>query len=40
MARYAGFARIDASDVIQDAYVEVVQRLDEYLHDPRLPFFL
>ena len=33
-------ARIDASDVIQDTYVEVVQRLDEYLRDPRLPFFL
>src|SRR6516162_2945965 len=33
-------ARIDASDVIQEAYVEVVQRLDEYLHDPKLPLFL
>jgi RNA polymerase sigma-70 factor (ECF subfamily) len=33
-------ARVDASDVIQDAYVEVVTRLDEYLRDPRLPFFL
>jgi RNA polymerase sigma-70 factor (ECF subfamily) len=33
-------ARVDASDVIQDAYVEVVERLDEYLRDPRLPFFL
>jgi RNA polymerase sigma-70 factor (ECF subfamily) len=33
-------ARIDASDVIQDAYVEVVERLDEYLRDPKLPFFL
>ena len=33
-------ARIDASDVIQDAYVEVVERLDEYLGDPKLPFFL
>ena len=33
-------ARIDASDVIQDAFVEVVERLDEYLRDPRLPFFL
>src|SRR5262249_11673589 len=33
-------ARVDASDVIQDAYVEVVERLDEYLRDPKLPFFL
>jgi RNA polymerase sigma-70 factor (ECF subfamily) len=33
-------ARVDASDVIQDAYVELVTRLDEYLRDPRLPFFL
>jgi RNA polymerase sigma-70 factor (ECF subfamily) len=33
-------ARIDASDVIQDAYLEVVQRLDDYLRNPTLPFFL
>jgi RNA polymerase sigma-70 factor (ECF subfamily) len=33
-------ARIDASDVVQDAYVEIVTRLEEYLRDPRLPFFL
>jgi len=33
-------ARIDASDVIQDAYVEVVERLQEYLRTPKLPFFL
>ncbi len=33
-------ARIDASDVIQEAYVDVVARLDEYLTDPRLPLFL
>jgi len=33
-------ARLDASDVIQEAYVEVVERLDEYLRDPKLPFFL
>src|SRR5213079_1060458 len=32
--------RIDASDVIQDAYVEVATRLEEYLRDPRLPLFL
>ena len=33
-------ARIDASDVLQEACVEVVERLDEYLNDPRLPLFL
>src|SRR5262245_34695765 len=33
-------ARLDHSDVIQDAYVDVVTRLDEYLRDPRLPLFL
>src|SRR5260370_25357929 len=33
-------ARIGASDVIQDAYVDVVGRLEEYLRDPKLPFFL
>jgi RNA polymerase sigma-70 factor (ECF subfamily) len=33
-------ARIDASDVVQEAFVEVVERLEEYLHDPKLPLFL
>lgn len=33
-------ARIDASDVIQDAFVEVTRRLEEYLQDPKLPLFL
>jgi RNA polymerase sigma-70 factor (ECF subfamily) len=33
-------ARIDASDVVQDAYLEVAQRLDAYLQDPKLPLFL
>jgi RNA polymerase sigma-70 factor (ECF subfamily) len=33
-------ARLDASDVLQEAYLEVVRRLDEYLHDPGLPLFL
>jgi RNA polymerase sigma-70 factor (ECF subfamily) len=32
--------RIDASDVIQDAYLDVTRRLAEYLDDPRLPLFL
>jgi RNA polymerase sigma-70 factor (ECF subfamily) len=33
-------ARVDASDVIQDAYIEAVERIDEYVSDPQLPFFL
>ena len=33
-------ARLDASDVIQDAFVEVAERLEEYLRDPKLPLFL
>jgi RNA polymerase sigma-70 factor (ECF subfamily) len=32
--------RLDASDVIQDAYLEVAQRLEEHLANPTLPFFL
>ena len=33
-------ARIDASDVIQDTYLEACRRLDAYLRDPKMPFFL
>jgi RNA polymerase sigma-70 factor (ECF subfamily) len=33
-------ARIDASDVIQEAYVEVITRLDEYVNHPSNPLFL
>ena len=33
-------ARIDASDVIQDAFLETATRLEEYLRDPKVPFFL
>src|SRR6266851_5509252 len=33
-------ARIDASDVIQEAYVDAVTRLDEYLREPSYPLFL
>jgi RNA polymerase sigma-70 factor (ECF subfamily) len=33
-------ARIDASDVVQEAYVEAVTRLDEYLSQPSYPLFL
>jgi RNA polymerase sigma-70 factor (ECF subfamily) len=33
-------ARIDASDVIQDAFLEAATRLPDYLNDPKLPVFL
>jgi RNA polymerase sigma-70 factor (ECF subfamily) len=32
--------RVDASDVLQEAFLEAAQRLAEYLRDPRMPFFL
>jgi RNA polymerase sigma-70 factor (ECF subfamily) len=32
--------RIDASDVLQEAYLEAAQRLAEYLRNPKMPFFL
>jgi RNA polymerase sigma-70 factor, ECF subfamily len=32
--------RIDASDVIQEAYLEASARLADYLRDPAMPFFL
>jgi RNA polymerase sigma-70 factor (ECF subfamily) len=33
-------SRIDASDVIQEAYVDVARRFDQYLSDPKLSLFL
>src|SRR6476661_3950978 len=32
--------RVDASDVVQEAYLDVARRLDEYLRDPKLPLLL
>jgi RNA polymerase sigma-70 factor (ECF subfamily) len=32
--------RIDASDVIQEAYLDAARRLDEYVQNPVIPFFL
>jgi RNA polymerase sigma-70 factor (ECF subfamily) len=32
--------RVDASDVLQEAFLEAAQRLPEYQRDPRMPFFL
>jgi RNA polymerase sigma-70 factor, ECF subfamily len=36
--RLAG--RVDDSDVLQESYLEVSKRLDEYLKEPSVPFFL
>ncbi len=33
-------ARIDPSDVVQDAYLEAAERLREHARNPSLPFFL
>jgi RNA polymerase sigma-70 factor (ECF subfamily) len=33
-------ARIDASDVIQDAFVDASQQLGDYVRDPVMPFYL
>jgi RNA polymerase sigma-70 factor, ECF subfamily len=33
-------ARVDASDVIQEAYIEALNRLEEYLREPKYPLFL
>src|SRR6185312_14353387 len=32
--------RVDDSDVIQESYLEVSRRLDEYIREPSIPFFL
>src|SRR5271166_6125294 len=32
--------RIDASDVLQDGFLDLSKRVDSYLSDPRLPVFL
>lgn len=32
--------RVDPSDVVQEAYLDIVQRAEEYLADPKMPPFL
>src|SRR5436309_5456857 len=32
--------RVDDSDVLQEAYLDVANRLPEYVQEPKLPFFL
>jgi RNA polymerase sigma-70 factor, ECF subfamily len=34
------YGRIDASDVLQDGFIDLAQRVESYLRDPRLPVFL
>ncbi len=31
--------RVDASDVLQEAYVDLAKQLPNYANDPKLPFF-
>lgn len=33
-------ARLDPSDVIQEAYLEAARRIEEYVDEPRVPFFV
>ena len=33
-------ARVDASDVVQEAYLSASRRVEEYVADPRIPFFI
>ena len=33
-------ARLGASDVLQEAFLEIAGRVDAYLDDPRMPFFV
>jgi RNA polymerase sigma-70 factor (ECF subfamily) len=32
--------RVDASDVIQEGYLDALRRLDEFLRDPSVPFYI
>jgi RNA polymerase sigma-70 factor (ECF subfamily) len=32
--------RVDASDVIQEGYLDAVRRLDEFVRDPAVPFYI
>ena len=32
--------RVDASDVIQEGYVDAIRRLDEFIRDPAVPFYI
>jgi RNA polymerase sigma-70 factor (ECF subfamily) len=32
--------RVDASDVIQEGYLDAIRRLEEYIRDPSVPFYI
>ncbi len=34
------YGRVDASDVLQDGFVDLANKVDSYLSDPKLPVFL
>lgn len=33
-------SRLDESDIVQDAFVDIARRLDEYLQEPGVPFYV
>jgi RNA polymerase sigma-70 factor (ECF subfamily) len=33
-------ARVDVSDVIQEGYIDAMRRLDEFIRDPSVPFYV
>lgn len=34
------YGRVDASDILQEAYLDISRRIDEYLIDPQVSFFV
>jgi RNA polymerase sigma-70 factor (ECF subfamily) len=32
--------RVDASDAIQEGYLDAIRRLDEFIRDPSVPFYI
>lgn len=34
------YGRVDAADILQEAYLEVARRVDEFLKDPKVSFFV
>lgn len=34
------YGRVDASDILQEAYLEISRRVNDFLNDPQVPFFV
>jgi RNA polymerase sigma-70 factor (ECF subfamily) len=32
--------RVDASDIVQEGYLDAMKRLEEFIHDPAVPFYI